>query len=287
MTTAWLLILVPGAGALEEAHSYGVELFGGTGECSGGDLDYTIDQADAVRDVFSGWISSSLWDEAHQYGNQGVDRADFADVSLMSWGDDALDIYGAEDADVVYISTHGNSNCNGGQGSSYSTFTMGQDHTGQDCTIDTDTNTGTPVHQDLLIGNTDTKIMLVDACESVQKCVWDNDGYDQIDGSHLRMYGGFHGKSFDRLPQVTAVEDYASNSRLSGAGDNWLDFRWVNSIFANEDHCPTAIVWGETSTVRDSFYNNGGLDDWIDTGANTGQTFYYISGCDPDYGDPL
>jgi hypothetical protein len=290
MVTALLFLASPGAFAFEELQTYGVGNFDGTGECSAGsDLSFTVTQADAFRDIVAAW---GTWDgTTSQVGNLSVDGHDFADASLDSpaWGEDSVTDEGIDDADVAYLSSHGTFDCSGGAGESFSVMVMGDgnDNSGEECWLETDSDPSASQTQDILVGNTDTEIIYFDTCSSAQKCVFDNDGYDPVNGAELIMWAGYHGVSFDSSAQVTALENYVSNSRVSGVGDNWLDYRWVNSIFADSDQCPTVIIWGSSSTNRDDMYNNGGVEDWIDTGAHTGMGFYFITNCDPADGNQL
>lgn len=101
------------------------------------------------------------------------------------------------------------------------------------------------------------------------------------------MIGGYHGISSDNNSQVGALEDYVNAAKLNGAGGYWLTYRYMNPIGANNDQCPTVMIWGEDSDARDDFYAYGGIDDRIGVGAHNGWAVYAIGGCNPDAGDEL
>jgi hypothetical protein len=141
--------------------------------------------------------------------------------------------------------------------------------------------------QEVYVGNADTELLYADTCSSAQKCVFDNGGFDAPDGPEFLMWSGFHGNSFDSYSESQAVGDYVAASRVTGAGDNWLDYRWINSFWSDSDQCPVAIVYGSSNANRDQMYNYGGVEDWIATGSHTGISYYYITGCDPNNGATL
>ncbi len=286
-----LLGILSPAHALDEVISFGVDEHDST--CSGNDdLDFAIAQAGAFDDVFDGWITSGYWDESIQRGDASVDEEDFTDSTQYSapWGADDVDNVGSDYADVAYLSTHGVSECESGH---WSRVVMGQDTVSSDGRCRTYTNThtnNTPSTREMEYGNQtngDAEVLILDACQSVHKCVWENAGYNGMDGTNFEALIGFHGDSFDRSDQVAAVEDYASTSRTSGLGDHWLDERVVWNIFANLDQCPTVVIWGSSSANRDDLFDNGGLDDRFDAGSNTANTFYFLNNCDPDNGEVL
>jgi hypothetical protein len=288
----WLVLLgaFP-ASAYEEIHVYGVNNYNGTGECGAcigpnctSDLAWTDDSTLAVNNVVTGW---STWDgDAQRHLNTNVKGKHFTDAAFG--GSDTASDWGIDDADVVYFAGHGTFSCANGAGRSYSTLHMGSSaFDAGSCAVDTHDMMAGGGGQDIWVGNTDTEIVYADSCSSAQKCVFDNDGYDALDGAELLMWAGFHGNSFDSYDQYIAMRDYTAASRVSGVGDNWLDYRWINSSSADSDQCPVAMVYGSSTANTDNMYNNGGVEDWIATGSHTWVTYYYIAGCDPSNGFSL
>jgi hypothetical protein len=279
-----ILALVQVASA-QDYHGYAVEDYRQTGACcadsSCTNLNQTIDQATAFDDIFDTWQTNGWWTSSTVYTDLTVDPEDWTDGARDTWGNDAGS-GGVDYADVGYFSGHGGHDCSS-PGLGYSWVTMGENHTGQDCRPESDDSS----NDANWLFDDDLEIVILDSCEGMQKCVWNRDGYDNTDGSSLRMIAGFHGTSYDLAGQVGALEDYANNSRLSGAGDNWLEYRAIWWPLPDLDQCPTALVWGSSQTYTDDFYNNGGLDDWTYVGSHTMNTYYYLTNCDPGEGDQL
>lgn len=297
-----LLLLQPRAFAIDEFHGYGVNLFTASDECCGStsndfnvgaqnvpgecpttshvssyNLSYCVAQATVIDNVFDDWQFFGNWDESHDYSNQGVDPADFADADLVSWGDDGLDVFGADDADVAYISSHGSQTCDSTNGW-HSFQRMGDVHSGQDCTPETydDDAIGK-----MFVGDEDMEILVADSCNSVQNCVWDNDGYNDFNGTSLRMIAGYNGLSVDSYDQQNAAFNYFDATRLTGAGDHWLDHRYLSNWNGTDDQCPVVIVYASDTTTATDFYNNAGMGDRFSTGTVAVLQRHRLTGCVP------
>ncbi len=279
MLGAAALSTVP-AVAVNETIAYGIAQFGDTNEC--GDLDDTHgvhdNTSDRFIDHFEDLIDAGVWDEAYERNNTSgrgsywTDSSKAGDCSCTA--DDSRGNYGADNVDVAFIHTHG-----GHVANTNSFLLMGNDS--YDCYVYTDDN---------MFWDDDLDIAIVKACQSGDRGVWLNGGYRQQfteSGSTMTMWNAFHGDSACGSFVKGYVEDYAEDSDFNGVGENWIDEAYDDDNDANEDDCPTSIVFGASSGDREHMYEYGGWRDREDTGDKTGSTIFYVSGCDPSNGTVL
>jgi len=274
-----------------ELAAFAVENFEDAGECCGptsgsscGDLTWTYQE----RDVFLMQFAQAplSYDDIKFAGNTGVRATRFQDRLRLPDGRDGRDTtagFGSDFADVVFLSTHGKRDP---VGYTWSSVTMGT--TAEPCRVQTtgmifgggDTTWGSD--------GTDAEIVILSACQSAQKSVFDNGGYIGVAGPQLTMYAGYHGISFDSNDNVNRMSEFVAHSTTSAIGANWVDdLTDLDFWSSNNDQCATAIVYGSSKSVRNSFYNQGGFRDLFDTGSHLGLSYYYWCGCDPDDGDQL
>ncbi|MBI2566417.1 MAG: hypothetical protein HYV63_05230 [Candidatus Schekmanbacteria bacterium] len=268
--------------AQNEVIAYGVDSF--SSECGGNDLDWSVAFAEAVYDIFNEWRSDGDWDQVSISKNTGVDGRDWTDASkddgAYQVADDENDPYGADHADVAFLSSHGNRTASS-SGGYLSRFVMGDDT--DDCSVSTE--------NDLLLGNGsygDAEIAIFATCHSGDYTVWQHDGYDQVMSSSgsLNTYLGFHGVSYDSRTERNELEDFVNASYSNGLGDNWLDemYGW----YVIYEQCPVAIVWSSSDSTADSVYDYGGFADRDNFGSSKSQsTYYYLKGCNPQGADKL
>lgn len=267
------------AQADHETHSYGIAEFGSAGECgSGSNHDVHEDTANEFDDAFDALQSSGLWDSSIVRLNGSVRGTYFKDVSKRptTAADDQAS-YGADEADVFFIHTHGSHKASGGD--YYTNLTMGT--SSYDCGVRTDQD----MYWDL-----DLDIAIVKACQSGDYLVWQNGGYRQeyVDANgQMRMWNAFHGNSSCGNHVKRYVGRYAGNVTYDAVGEEWIDQAYDRDLGANNDDCPTSIVFGDSSTKRDSMYEYGGWRDRKAMGTRSGSSIYYVSGCDPSAGIEL
>lgn len=274
--------------ANNEATIFAVGNFDGAGECTGDDLPLMDDEAATIRSRFDGWISDGTWDSVHKYLNQGLDKIDLSDSTKLTGGDDTADPEGIDHADVGFVLTHGAAQWSAGR--YYSRWVMGSNtyNTGSwtDCRVFTDTDVSWGNG-----GSNDLDVFITRACQSAQYEVW-NAGVGayfnvRTASGSLSTYLGFHGDAYSSTANINRMDDYVRLSRLDGIGENWLDELYDPDSGANDDQCPSAIVFGSTGTARDHMYTWGGFGDREDTGTKSTATYYYIKGCDPLNGQTL
>ncbi len=264
--------------AHQELAVFGINEF--DSECGGGDLNYSDEFVDKVRDQFEdrGWWTFRRF-------NAGVDGRDWADSSKSTWGNDASS-EGVDHADVGLLSTHG------GSDSDSSWYVMGDDHSGPD---DTGTSECSPDTQfDIIFGNGsgDLEVVILAACQTAQKGVWDNTGYFHARDRYgkLNTWLGFHGNSYDSNADSNRIKKFAKNSFFNGLGDNWLDEMYWDPSGSNNTQCPTAIIFCENTSDCDRQFDYGGFDDRFkvtNSDVKSWSTYYYLKNCNPASGSKL
>jgi hypothetical protein len=260
------------ARAADEAVAFTYDNEAISGMCDGDSLwGYSGDVADSWDSQFSSWTSLALWDSSELWYDLAVDDEDWIGV------DDDVDPYGVDHADVGLYVGHGHHSCTGVENS---LILMGDDEHG-DCSMHT-------TDMEFGVNGGDLDIVVLNACETAHKCVWAAGGYSAMADTNgsFRMLLGFHGVSYLNGFSGGDMSTFTSQSRTTGIGENWIDTWYDWWIGDNNDRCPTGVIWGESSSVRDSYWNNGGWSDRRSTIA-TNSSFYYIDGCDPDNGVEL
>ena len=288
-----LLSLLPHAMALDEMHTYGVEAFGADPECCDacGVIPWSIDASDKVFDDFSDFIDDSDWDVARSNNNAAVDPEDWIDDDEdPSFGDDNVDPWGADSADVAFIFTHGTSDCfSDGTGDQLS-FVMGvfNDEGTYSDMCSPDSNGEWRFGDD----SDDLEIVVNDACHGADTCAWDNGAFSLTNttglrGTDLRMYLGFHGVGYSSPGTPGEMNAYVTTSLTSGIGSHWLSERVWIGILGNDDQCPVAITFGTTTTDATSFHNSGGFADRFNNTPHAVHRRVFIDDCDPAEGGAM
>lgn len=276
------------AHAQEEVHTYGIANFGGTGQCGSLSQTHSVHTATAAafQAPFSFLKILGLWDEISSRNNSLARGSHFTDSSkaatctcsgACSCAADDLGVNaGADEADVVYVHTHG-----GHSATSPVNTSLLMGNSAFDCSVQTD--------QNMRFGASggDLDIAVIKACQSGDYDVWLKGGYRQqitTTSSTMTMWNAFHGDSSCGDHVTDYVGDYASGSLFNGVGENWLDEAYDSG---GADDCPVSIVFGSSSLARNDMYEYGGFLDRKNTGAKTGSTIFYIAGCDPVNGRTL
>jgi hypothetical protein len=273
---------------LKEAIVYGVAEFNGAGQCASG-ATHTVhtDTAAGFLDNFITLQATGDWDSALTRNNGDARGSYFTDASkATSCACTAADSgdYGADDADVFYIHSHGVHVADPVTGSYYSSVSMGT--SSYDCNVRTDNN----MFWGDAAGGGDLGFAVLKVCQSGDYDVWSNGGYrPQLTDpdSTFRMWNAFHGNSSCGPFVTTYVTSYASSSNYSGVGENWLDEAYDQDPGTNDDDCPVSIVMGESKTMTNELYEHGGWLDRKGTGDKNMSTIHYIAGCDPSAGITL
>jgi hypothetical protein len=177
----------------DDFHGYWVNEYDSLGEddygaCDNDDLNWNDDFALAFRDevdTWSGW-THNIW------GNSSVRAERFVDYYIFpAWAHDH-DNYSIDGADVGYFTGHGSHRCDEASGYYWSWMHLG--NTSHECTPDSDDSDGDGAdwyYEDNL------KVLIIDACRNMQKCVWQNGGYAQAHDPDTDMFAGYHGSAFD------------------------------------------------------------------------------------------
>ncbi|MCC6811574.1 MAG: hypothetical protein IT381_29355 [Deltaproteobacteria bacterium] len=261
------LSLGTAAHAAEEVHVYGIAKFGGGGECGSQSQTHSIHTTTAAvfRDAFSDW------DSVATNNNKNAKRTYFKGKGSPTA--DTMDVRGVDDADVIYVHTHGGHSLSG----NYTSLSMGSAAEG--CSARTSND---------MLFNSDLDIAVIKACQSGDYEVWQQGGYSAMvpHTSTFTMWNAFHGNSSCGIHVAAYVGLYALTSFDDGVGESWLDFAYWNNWFGDDD-CPVSIVWGDSAAKRHNMYENGGFSDRKNTGAKTGSSIFFIGGCEPEKGVEL
>lgn len=240
------------------------------------DLAYCDDWVDIMEDAFD----DEGWNQTENRTNAEVDGRDWSDDSKVSYGDDDVDPFGTDFAEVTMLCSHGGSTTNASDGYR-SFFTMGDDDAGEACKPATDWH--------MLFGDNsggDAEVVIIGTCESAQWAVWNNTGYFHLrerDGS-FNTWLGFHGISYDSSTDTNRFEDYVVDSFHNGLGDNFLDEMHRNPWGADNEQCPVAVIFCETTNDCDTQYEWGGFEDRHKVASSdlkSTSRIFYIEGCDP------
>jgi hypothetical protein len=277
-TVAAGALLLPTAALANETHVYGIASFGGAGQCNADSHSVHTKTAAAFADYFSSLVSAGLWSDVRTLNNSSA-RTDLWTDASKGAAADAKDTQlnaGVDDADVVFVHTHGGHN----ESALQSWLVMGTN--ADACSAITD------VHMSL--GNGKLNIAVVKACQSGDYQVWKQGGYRKAlvtSTSGFSMWNAFHGDSSCGNFVKRYVKRYVANSRGDGVGENWIDEAYDWDIGKNNDDCPVSIVFGETEAQRLAMFEAGGWRDRKNTGRKVGSTYFYVGGCDPDSGQKL
>ena len=270
-------LLLPAAALANETHVYGIANFGGAGQCNADSHSVHTKTAAEFAGYFNGLVNQGLWSDVRTLNNTSARTDLWTDPSKGSVtnAQDAQANAGVDDADVLFVHTHGGHNL----ADLRSWLVMGSN--ADACSAMTD------VHMSL--GNGKLNIAVVKACQSGDFEVWKQGGYRELvtSTSGFSMWNAFHGDSSCGGFVKRYVKRYAANSRSDGVGENWIDEAYDWDIGKNNDDCPVSMVFGETKALRLSMYENGGWRDRKNTGRKTNSSFFSVYGCDPDNGQKL
>jgi len=276
---------VLGAGealALEEVQLYGIANFGGSGECGSPGQTHSVHTSTAAAFGANFTILSAigLWDQISTINNTSARGSYWTDstkaTACSCTADDLRAGYGTDDADVVYVHTHGGHRTSTDYSSS---LLMGT--SSYDCSVRTSEN---------MLFDSDLDIGVIKACQSGDYDVWSHGGYRQqftTTASSMRVWNAFHGDSSCGAHVTAYVGLYSLASNYNGVGENWIDAAYDDDPGADSDDCPVSIVMGSSSSNRELMFEYGGWKDRKSTGNKTGSTYYYMGGCDPSHGVQL
>lgn len=267
--------LTVGSAAADELVSFTVEGYGSSGMCAGD----TLANAHEDESYFDNGLSA--YGQLEHWTDLAVDGRDLTDASRFYWGADSSDPYGADHADVVFFSGHGDSSC--ASSAERSWITMGDPYDG--CGIFL-ANVNAASHH-MKLGNTDANVMVTFACETTQFCVYIAGGYDNLTSGEFNLLNGFHGLVWEVSGYQSDLANYSTDATYNDVGDAWLDWMYDPSAYGSADNCPSAIGFGANYSETLDFYSNAGWLDIRSNGARGWTTFFELCDCDPVDGEPL
>ena len=278
-----VLAFAQAAQADDEGMVYYVNLFAGDnpgedrcGDASTDDLSWGDDNAGYLLAYMNIWS----FDRVEYHYNTGADWRYFADEDEDADGEDDVLDRGVDTGDVAFIYSHGGAVCDGDY---FSAILMGDSSGTNECFLDFGDYAGNDVEW----GDTDLNMIILNACQSLQLCVFEGANGIQYDTGSLVIINGFHGYSWDGSTHYGNFQDYVENSRTANVGDNWVDFMSEEDISGSDDECGVCVIFKDTETAADDVYNNGGIQDWKTPGSHNQTYYYYQDGCNPAGGPEL
>ncbi|GEN12426.1 hypothetical protein SAMN05443572_103111 [Myxococcus fulvus] len=271
-------LLLPSAVLANETHVYGIAEFGGasSGLCEAKTHKVHTKSAAEFASYFTSLKNSGKWSDVRTLNNGSARANLWRDAALVSSpnGEDDRANAGVDDADVVFVHTHGGHNLSYNQ----SWLVMGSNVDG--CSA---------ITNHMRLGNTKLNIAVVKACQSGDFEVWKAGGYNGLapTSSSFTVWNAFHGDSSCGNFVKRYVKRYVSQSRSTGVGENWIDEFYDRDVGKNNDDCPVSIVFGETEAKRLKMFESGGWTDRHNTGPKTRSSYYGVYECDPDNGMKL
>ncbi|MFY2559453.1 hypothetical protein ACN469_17605 [Corallococcus terminator] len=273
-------LLLPAAALANETHVYGIANFNGaaSGQCSAESHSVHTKTAGEFASYFTSLVNAGQWTDVRTLNNTSA-RADlWTDASKGSAANakDTQANAGVDDADVLFVHTHGGHN----ESALQSWLVMGSN--ADSCSAITD------VHMSL--GNGKLNIAVVKACQSGDYQVWKQGGYRTslvTSTSQFTMWNAFHGNSSCGNFVKRYVKRYVAHSKTTGVGENWIDEAYDRDIGKDNDDCPVSIVFGDTKAKRVAMFESGGWKDRHNTGAKVASSIFYVGGCDPSGGQKL
>ncbi|MBN2715305.1 MAG: hypothetical protein JXX14_05585 [Deltaproteobacteria bacterium] len=249
-----------------------VSNYGDAPRCSGSDLSY----GESAQNYLASKLTSWGYDYIGKPDNMGVEFHEWADKDKDSKGRDHESPYGVDSADVAMYYGHGSRSCS----SDTSTIYMGLNVTGEECGLSYGRDGG-EVHW----GDTDLNVVLLEACQTVHKCVFDGGGYNSgMRSGNMSLMLGYHGISYEGYWPIKHFENFVDETKTEDLGSEWVDE--MTDLMWGDDECATAVAWGSDSSQTSTIYHHSGWIDWFTPGYGT-MTFFYWDGCDPDDGEEL
>lgn len=272
-------LLLPAAALANETHVYGIADFGSAsaGLCEAKSHPVHTKSAAEFASYFASLKNAGKWSDVRTLNNGSARANLWKDASLVAApnAEDTRANAGVDDADVIFVHTHGGHN----KAYNQSWLVMGSNVDG--CSAITNAH--------MSLGNSKLNIAVVKACQSGDYEVWKAGGYNALaaSGGSFTVWNAFHGDSSCGNFVKRYTRNYVANSRSTGVGENWIDQFYDRDLGKNNDDCPVSIVYGDTYAKRLKMYESGGWTDRHNTGAKSISSYFGVYECDPDNGMKL
>ena len=239
--------------------------------------------SDSMTDYWTDEVATWSFDTNLRVTTEtAVEGEDMGDADFIGWGTDTQTTDGIDTFDLAYVVSHGGDRSCSTSGLSF--FGLADSDAtplSQTCVPD--------VQQDTEWGDTALNQFFTAACSSVQECVWDDDGYDTMNSDDFQLYGGYHGINTDGPFIGSEINDYVNGARSVDVGSDWISIFTEIRVLSDDDDCPGVIIFAQTSTQANNYFNDAGLDDYYSesTGDHSKRFWFFTDGCDPDEGTSL
>jgi hypothetical protein len=214
------------------------------------------------------WVKDGF----HENGN--IVDSDFADPSIVPWGNDDGDDRLDED-DVIMVGLHGNEY--GNDNSWYGKVRVDEppDNEG-------DPNCRAWQHH-MLLGNTDLEYLHLSSCHSLCQ-----DNWEAWEGSFagVHLITGFHGIMYIIPWWPVLYEDFADDAFDVSIALAWIDElydpeHWYE-VWQDGDQCPTAMASDASHAAAWDRLLTEQYNAVLPDPAATGFAHIWVSGCNPD-----
>jgi hypothetical protein len=241
--------------------------------CSGSTRDAWDDMADAWYDEITdsgvslfGWCLWGHCGEAYSRDGRQVNgnivNSQFADSSVVSWGNDSAHV---DEGDAALVAWHGAES-----GNVYLGSMRVNEVGGGDCTLRRD---------EMEVGDWDLEFLHVSSCQSMDDNQWST-WWQAFGGAH--QVDGFHGLMWIGSGLVGDYSDFADDAFDTTIADSWLDNMYRPDISGSDDQCPVAYAVGANSADTWSRIGSERYDHVLSDPTNIGYWgVVFIGGCDP------
>lgn len=260
-----------------ESMAFGVNGYGGSGQCDAEPLQWSDEAADAWHDQMLDAVYGPDYDVSEDDYNGEVDPEDFMDSQA-----DETSPTGADWADVVFFNGHRTHVCSSQW--SYSVLLTGDD-VGVDCNVTFGTNSN-----EVLLGSggsgSDANMWFLHASESLKWCIVEDGAIFEIDGggsgTQFTLLAGFHNSPANEPANEGEVEIYIRDSVWNQVGENFI-YTFANNDGDPDYECTSMVITSSSLANANNLFFYGGLKDFKDTG--THNTHWYYSNCGNTCGD--
>lgn len=270
--------LVPSdVGATWELATYSVQHYNGS-QCPSSDLSYSHQAAFYFRDKLMNSYGYQSWQVLL---DSMVKFESFADPSRDSAGRDYSSghpNWGADVTDIAMFYGHA-LYVDSSTSNRYSYLYLGADTHG--CELQ---YSDIPWVNDVLWGNTDLNVGVLEACSTLQEEI---QNVYFVGGGSMSMLLGYHGLSYDTQWHVNDFKKWVDTSKYHGLGDNFVDenTRRFGVVF-NRDNCAAAVTYGASPSDNSYVYQNSGLKDFKTPTSSTVGRYWVLGRCNPKGGQP-
>lgn len=250
--------------------------------CSGSERSSWDNMVDGwYDDITNDWPtpwghSTRAWWRDGFYHNGNIVDSQFADDSIVGWGNDDADDTGIDEPDALMVGLHGSDGCTNGQwcGS---------------VRVDEAGDGNCAAWQGHMLLDYDLEFLCLSSCHSMDQAVWFGNNAWSSSFGRLRQIDGFHGLMWISSDFDDEYEDFSDDAFDVSIPEAFIDNLFMNNVDGpGSDQCPCARGVGNNSD--DLWYRMGHEEyDWVNEDDPTPNSHgvIYVVGCNPSGEAPL